>query len=216
MKTFVKLCGLKDPATVRLVPEGGAAGFVIDVPTSPSNLSIAQAADLLAEVPTEAEAWAVVVSPSAELVHRLFDEVGVDRIQVYGSIPSEGLEFLEIHHLVPSLPIPGSGTDGPAPAIPPAEDYARLHLHSQGDPLADGLSARPDWAMCARLVDEQPGRKLVLSGGLTPESVGEAIATVHPWGLDVSAGVESAPGTKDPARIQAFLSAVLTAEKPAP
>ncbi|MFI5413594.1 MAG: hypothetical protein ACHQ0I_03295, partial [Candidatus Lutacidiplasmatales archaeon] len=104
MSTFVKFCGLKDPAIVKEVPPGGAAGFVVDVPASPRNVTLEAALELIPHVPTEAEAWAVVVDPSAELLHRLFDEVGVDRIQVYGKIPT-GLEFLEIHHLVPSVPI---------------------------------------------------------------------------------------------------------------
>lgn len=213
MRSFVKVCGLMDPEPTRLVPDGGAAGFVIDVPASPSNLSIAQAAELIPAVPTGAEAWAVVVDPSADLIHRLFEEVGVDRIQVYGPVPS-GLEFLEIHHLVPSLPLPAQGGDGPMPPVPPAEDYSRLHVHAGPNPLADGMGSPANWEMAARLVDGQPGRKVVLSGGLTPENVAEAMVAVHPWGFDVSAGVESSPGRKDPARIQAFLTALEAAEHP--
>ncbi len=55
---------------------------------------------------------------------------------------------------------------------------------------------------------------LVLSGGLTPENVGEAIAAVHPWGVDSASGTEASPGVKDPARLQAFFRAVETADSP--
>jgi phosphoribosylanthranilate isomerase len=213
MKTFVKLCGLRTPETVRMAPDGGAAGFVIQVPGSSRNLSIEDAGSLVEHVPQDAEAWAVVVDPSAELIHKLFDEVGVDRIQVYGTIPPD-LEFLEIHHLVPSLPVPPPGSGGEAPKIPPAEDYPRLHLDAAGQPLPGGSGVRPDWEMCARIVDSQPGRKLVLAGGLTPENAQEALAVVRPWGVDVSSGIESAPGVKDPERIKAFLAAVLEFESP--
>lgn len=216
MKTSVMISGLTDPETVRMVPVGGAAGFVIDVPSSPSNLSIVEAAALVPEVPNDAEAWAIVFDPSADQIHRLFEEVSVDRILVYGPIPQTELEFLEIHHMVPSLRIPATGTEGPAPAIPPAEDYSRLHLHAADAPLSDGLAGRPDWAMCASIVDTQPGRKVVLSGGLTPENIAEALATVRPWGVDVSAGVENGPGHKDPGRVKAFLDAVLAAEATPP
>jgi phosphoribosylanthranilate isomerase len=207
MRTFVKFCGLKDPLAVKQVPSGGAAGFVIDVPASPRNVSPEVALDLVADVPAEAEAWAVVVDPSAELIHRLFDEVGVDRVQVYGNVPP-GLEFLEVHHLVPSVPVPPSAEGAEDPKIPPAEDYPRVHLDAAGQPLPGGSGTRPDWEVCARIVDAHPGRKFVLAGGLSPENVADALGSVRPWGVDVSSGIESAPGVKDPARMQAFLRAV--------
>jgi len=207
MKTFVKLCGLTDAAAVALVPDGGAAGFVVGQPGSPRNLAPEVIPGLIDGLSKEAEAWAVVRDPSSALVHQLFDDVEVDRIQVYGTIPSD-LEFLEIHHIVPSLPIgrPGSGeTD---PVVPPAEDYARLHLDVSGDPLPAGSPELPDWETCRRLVDAHPGRKLLLAGGITPQNVGEALQQVRPWGIDVSAGIESSPGHKDAALIKAFLGAV--------
>ncbi len=207
MKTFVKFCGLKDREAVALVPSGGAAGFVVEVPGSPRNLSVEATAALLEHVPAEAEAWAVVVAPSAALVHRLFDEAGVDRIQVYGAIPT-GLEFLEVHHLVPSMAILPEAGDAELPKVPPAEDYPRIHLDAAGQPLPGGSGVRPDWTACAKIVDSNPGRKFVLAGGLTPENVADALATVNPWGVDVSSGIERQPGVKDPDRMRAFLAAV--------
>jgi phosphoribosylanthranilate isomerase len=211
VKTFVKLSGLTDSAAVRLVPDGGAAGFLVGVPGSPRNLEPARAAELVAEVPAGAEVWAVALSPSAELIHQLFDEVGVDRVQVFGTLP-DGLEYLEMHHLVPSLAVPLPGSEGAEPKVPPAEDFSRLHLDAAGDPARDGSAQRPDWEMCARIVDAQPGRKLTLAGGLTAENVAEAMAAVRPWGVDVTAGVESAPGRTDAARVAAFLAALERAE----
>jgi phosphoribosylanthranilate isomerase len=207
MKTFVKFCGLKDAAAVHEVPAGGAAGFVVEVPSSPRTLPADTVASLIDEVPTEAEAWAVVVNPSADLIHRLFDEVGVDRIQVYGPVPG-GLEFLEVHHLVPSIPVGPPGGDLPEPVVPPAEDYPRVHLDAAGQPVPGGSGVRPDWEVCARIVDAHPGRKFVLAGGLTPENAVDALATVRPWGLDVSSGIESAPGVKDLEKMRAFVRAV--------
>lgn len=212
MKTFVKFCGLSEAAACRLVPEGGAAGFVIDVPASPRNLSRKSAAELVGEVPNGAEAWAVVVEPTAELIHALFDEVGVDRVQVYGRIP-DGLEFLEIHHLVPSLAIGAPGSGAPVPPVPPAESFPRIHLDAADGPLPGGNAIRPDWDTCAQLVESNPGRKFVLSGGLTSENVAEALQRVRPWGVDVSSGVEDRPGHKDPERMRAFLAAVEKQER---
>ncbi|HYA69867.1 MAG TPA: phosphoribosylanthranilate isomerase [Thermoplasmata archaeon] len=207
MKTFVKFCGLSDTSAVKEVPAGGAAGFVIGVPASPRNLTPERAAELIPDVPTEAEAWAVVVDPAADLIHRLFDDVGVDRIQVYGAIPS-GLEFLEVHHLVPSMAISPAPASAELPKVPAAEDYPRIHLDAAGQPLPGGSGTRPDWDLCARIVDAHPGRKFVLAGGLTPENVADALASVRPWGVDVSSGIERAPGVKDVERMRAFLRAV--------
>ncbi|MGD0250814.1 MAG: phosphoribosylanthranilate isomerase [Thermoplasmata archaeon] len=207
MKTFVKFCGLSDPAHVKEVPAGGAAGFVLEVPDSPRNITLDRATELIELVPAEAEAWAVVVQPSEDLLHRLFDEVGVDRIQVYGEVPP-GLEFLEVHHLVPSVPVAASAAGSPDPTIPPAEDYPRIHIDSAGRPLPGGSGVRPDWEVCARIVDSHPGRKFVLAGGLTPQNVADALATVRPWGVDVSSGIESAPGVKDVEKMRAFVRAV--------
>jgi phosphoribosylanthranilate isomerase len=207
VRTFVKFCGLTEPSHVAEVPAGGAAGFVLDVPKSPRNVPAERVTELIEKLPSEAEAWAVVVRPTAELIHRLFDEVGVDRIQVYGDVPA-GLEFLEVHHIVPSVPVRTVGADAPDPVIPAAEDYPRIHLDAAGQPLPGGSGVRPDWEVCARIVDTHPGRKMVLAGGLTAENVADALLTVRPWGVDVSSGVESAPGVKDIEKMRAFVRAV--------
>ncbi len=212
MRTFVKFCGLRRPEEVAEVPAGGAAGFVVNVPDSPRNLAPEEAASLIEKLPSEAEAWGVVVSPDIALIRRLFEEVGVDRIQVYGPVP-DGLEYLERHHLVPSVAIPPAGAPTDSVALPPGEDYPRIHLDAAGQPLPGGSGVRPDWETCARLVDANPGRKLVLAGGLTPENVGEALGSVRPWGVDVSSGIESAPGVKEIARMRAFAAAVEAFEK---
>ncbi|MFI5415633.1 MAG: hypothetical protein ACHQ16_08340, partial [Candidatus Lutacidiplasmatales archaeon] len=137
MKTFVKLCGLTSAEAVALVPEGGAAGFLVGVPGSPRNLLPEAIPALIDALPKDTEAWGVVHHPSSALVHQMFDDVGVDRLQVYGAVPGD-LEFLEIHHMVPSLALPRPGSGGSAPAVPPAEDYARLHLDAIDTPVADG------------------------------------------------------------------------------
>jgi phosphoribosylanthranilate isomerase len=207
VKTFVKFCGLRSAEEVAEAPAGGAAGFVIGVPASPRNLEPERAAALIERLPSEAEAWAVVVDPSIELIRRLFDDVGVDRIQVYGAVP-EGLEYLERHHLVPSLPVGPAPAGSEPPKVPPAEEYPRVHLDAGGQPLPGGSGVRADWELCARLVDANPGRKFVLAGGLTAENVREALGSVRPWGVDVSSGIERAPGIKDPAKMRAFAAAV--------
>lgn len=207
MRTFVKFCGLRDPATLPEVPDGGAAGFVVGVPSSPRNLSLEEAAGLVGRLSSEVEGWAVTVAPTAEFVRRVFEEVGVDRIQVHGGIP-DGLDYLERHHLVPSLALPPRGVEGPLPSVPPAEEFPRIHLDTAGQPSWGGTGAVANWELAARLVDQNPGRKLLLSGGLGPENVVDALSSVRSWGVDVSSGVETSPGVKDPEKMRAFVAAV--------
>lgn len=211
MKTFVRFGGLTEERAVAAVPDGGAAGFVFGLPGSPRSLSADRLTDLVGRLPSGVEAWAQVQDPTLETIRQLFDEVGVDRIEVHGRVP-EGLEFLEIHHLIPSLPLPPEAAEEPVPKVPPAEDYPRLHLDAPGAPLSTGHEARGNWEVAQRLVDGQPGRKLTLSGGLTAANVAAALATVRPWGLGVCASVESAPGRSEPDRMAAFVAAVLAGE----
>jgi phosphoribosylanthranilate isomerase len=104
-----------------------------------------------------------------------------------------------------------------------AERFGRLPVYRDSQVLApatgepvlfeaavSGQGALADWQRAAELAR---AHKLVLAGGLTPDNVGEAIATVRPWGVDVSSGVESKRGMKDVGRIAAFLQAVREAEQ---
>ena len=76
--------------------------------------------------------------------------------------------------------------------------------------MPGGTGTPPSWSACARVVGASPGRKVLLGGGLTPENVAEALAFVHPWGVDVSSGIEATPGRKDVERMRRFLDAVAT------
>ncbi|MGD0718053.1 MAG: phosphoribosylanthranilate isomerase [Thermoplasmata archaeon] len=207
MRTFVKFCGLSDPATIELVPEWGAAGFVIGVPASPRNIPLERAAKLAEAVPSNREIWAVTVDPAPELIQRIFEEMGTDRVQVHGAIPV-GLDTVVRRHLVPSLPVPRSGSGDPVPQLPGSDVASLIHLDAAGGARPGGGGVPADWGVCAGIVASAPGRKIVLGGGLTPETVEAALTEVAPWGVDVSSGIESAPGVKDPKRMLAFLDAV--------
>jgi phosphoribosylanthranilate isomerase len=211
MPTAVKFGGLTWAGAVAAVPEGSVAGFILGVPDSPRNLDPSAATELIGKLVPGAEAWAETQDPSAAFVRTLFEEVGVDRIEVHGKIP-EGLEFLELHHLVPSVPFPLDGTEGALPTVPPAEDFPRLHLAPAGNGLIDGERHRPNWELCRQVVDGQPGRKLTLAGGLDASNIAEAIAVVRPWGVGVTDAVLGPDGRMDPAKMTAFLAAVRAAD----
>jgi phosphoribosylanthranilate isomerase len=92
-----------------------------------------------------------------------------------------------------------------------AEQAADWPEHILFEGAKSGVGMQPDWDHAAQLARRSC---LMLAGGLTPENVREAIIRVHPWGVDVSSGVESSPGVKDPAKIAAFIHAAREAEGP--
>ncbi len=110
---------------------------------------------------------------------------------------------------------PAWGKSGRRPLViaaadsPGAEDADLLLVDARRPGRYGGTGERADWAAAARLAASRP---LVLAGGLTPHSVAEAVAAVRPFALDVSSGVEAAPGVKGAGLLRAFTAAVVTAD----
>jgi phosphoribosylanthranilate isomerase len=212
--TFVKFCGITDVATAALGPLGGAVGFVTGVPDSPRNLDPDALRALVRAVPDGVEAWAVVRSPRPAFVHRLFEDAGVDRVQVHGD-PPFGLGAEDRARIVPVVQVPASATPSAMRVDPPEPRLARspIVLDAATPDGRGGHGLRPDWGQCATLVSAHPQRPFVLAGGLDPDNVQEALARVRPWGVDVSTGIESSPGVKDHQRMARFLAAVVAFER---
>ena len=209
----VKICGLTDLETLHAATDAGAAyvGFVF-FPMSPRNISVEAAALLAAEVPPGVMKVALMVNPSDEDLDRILASVPLDMIQLHGHETPERVTEVRARTGLPVMKAVGIAD---ADDLPQLEAYARVADHllvdakppKSGDlPGGNGLSF--DWRLIA-------GRRWpvpwMLAGGLTPESVAEAVQMTGARALDVSSGVESAPGVKDPARIDAFLSAAAKA-----
>ncbi|HKW17318.1 MAG TPA: phosphoribosylanthranilate isomerase [Terriglobales bacterium] len=96
----------------------------------------------------------------------------------------------------------------------PAGIYDTVFLDSSTATQPGGTGVAFDWRAAAPAISEMKRQvKVVIAGGLRPENVSEAINILHPWGVDVSSGVESRPGKKDPAKVRAFIKAVREADK---
>ncbi|GGE39897.1 phosphoribosylanthranilate isomerase [Actibacterium pelagium] len=206
----VKICGLSTPDHVAAAVDAGAAyvGFVF-FPKSPRNVSIELAAELAAEVPVGVAKVALVVNADNALLDEITAKVPVDMLQLHGKeTPARVAEVKERY----GLPVMK------AVGIADAEDLAQIDAYM---PVADQLliDAKPpknadlpggnglsfDWTLLA-------GRKYwtkpwMLAGGLTPDNVGEAARRTGAQQVDVSSGVESAPGQKDSDMIAAFIEA---------
>lgn len=116
---------------------------------------------------------------------------GADGIRAYGAAGDEGSPMSFAHPAPPAALVPQLLVDAYQPGV-----YG-------------GAGQPGDWGIAAALA--QRCARLLLAGGLTPDNVGEAIAQVRPWGVDVSSGVEARPGRKDPARVRAFVAAARAA-----
>lgn len=197
MRVRVKICGLRTPEAVAAAVRSGAdaLGFVFSA--SPRRIAVPDARALAAEIPPFVARVAVLWNPDAEEVSRVCDTFLPDVVQCepgdYGAAPhAGGAAFLAVLH------------DGPdvaarARALPAG---AAVLLEAAG---RGGRGVAPDWSRAAAIARTRP---LVLAGGLTPANVGDAIRTVRPYAVDVSSGVESSPGVKDPGLIERFIEAV--------
>jgi phosphoribosylanthranilate isomerase len=195
MRVFVKICGLTTPEGVAAAVKAGAdaAGFVFS--PSPREVTPAQARKLAAALPAGVRRVAVFRHPPPGWITRVLDEFPADWVQSDAAdLPGVDLGGAE------ALPVFRSGA--PLPALLPD-----LLLFEGPD---SGTGRVADWAAGAELAQRT---RVILAGGLNPANLAEALATVRPWGVDVSSGVEASPGSKDPALVTAFVAAARRAEQ---
>ena len=205
MRVRVKICGVTDAQGIDAAVEAGAdaLGFVFAV--SERRIDPADAQRLAERVPPLVSKVAVFRYPTLPELQSMRARFAADVIQA-----EPGRDVLKEAGRVRLLPVFHDSESL-------LDRVTRLHEGGGGPrtillegPGRGGRGVRPDWSRAEAAARLGP---LILAGGLTPENVGEAIRTVRPWGVDVSSGVESAPGTKDPARIRAFIAAVREAER---
>jgi phosphoribosylanthranilate isomerase len=203
-RMHVKICGITRAEDAELAASLGAwaIGFIL-WPQSKRMADAAVAAGIARSMRRRLELVGVFVNPTLDEVVQAAEAIGFTYVQLHGD---EGPAFCTAVaertgvRVIKALRI-GSGAD-----IRDAERYhTDLHLLDAAAGAAYGGTGRTwDWDLIAQRHSKIP---LVLSGGLTPDNVAEAIAAVRPWAVDVSSGVESAPGVKDPAKVEAFFAA---------
>ncbi len=191
MNLLVKICGITSPTALEAAVDAGAdaVGFVFHSASS-RNVTPADAARLTARLPPNVRSVAVTLHPTQQLVDAVLDAF---RPTVW---QTDAADFAEV-------------------AVPDAVE--RWAVYRAGAPLPAALPKRmlfegarsgageaADWKQAAALARRT---ELILGGGLSPGNVASAVAAVRPFGVDVSTGVESAPGRKDVARVREFVKA---------
>jgi len=205
MRTRVKICGITRMVDARTAAEAGADAIgLVFYPPSPRFLSREQARTVRRALPPFVGAVALFVNAGREEVARVLDEVRPDALQFHGEESPDfceqfGVPYIKACRVREGVDLleylgPYSGASG---------WLADAYVEAYG-----GTGTSFDWSVVPR----RRSLPLVLSGGLTSDNVGDAIRLVRPWGVDVSSGVESAPGIKDAARIAAFIKEVRNAD----
>ena len=194
MSLLVKICGLRDADTVAAAVAAGAnaVGFVFA--ESPRRVSVAEARDAARDVPREVKRVAVMRHPTAAAWAEVRDGFGPDVLQ------TDIADFA-------SLDVPGSIAKWPV--IREGDEIDEWPAEFVYEGRASGVGMPVDWH---RAAEAGAHGRMVLAGGLDAGNVATAIAIGRPFGVDVSSGVESAPGIKDAALIREFIGAVRAAE----
>ena len=216
MALTIKICGLSAPDTLEVALDAGAdyVGFVFFSP-SPRNLSPEAARLLGAQVKGRAAKVALTVDANDDFLAAIIAALKPDMLQLHGKETTDRVVAVRTRFGLPVMKAVPIATRADVAAIRP---YAAVadRLLFDARPPADatrpgGLGRRFDWTLLSGI---DAGMPWMLSGGLDPGNVAEAIAITGARGVDVSSGVERAPGEKDPGRIRAFIRAARDAEAP--
>jgi phosphoribosylanthranilate isomerase len=195
VKPLVKICGLADSVAVQAAVEAGAGAVGFVFADSVRRISPADAARLAANLPTQIKRVAVMLHPSNEQWLEVRDVFKPDILQT----DLTDFEYLDVTDDFCTWPVLREG-------IVSADDPWPETFVYEGK--ASGKGQRVDWQVAAQ--HARRGR-MVLAGGLNCDNVREAVETVAPYAVDVSSGVESAPGIKDVRLIRAFIEAAFSA-----
>ncbi|HEX4612388.1 MAG TPA: phosphoribosylanthranilate isomerase, partial [Urbifossiella sp.] len=205
----VKICGVTTPADVRHAAEVGADAVGLNFyPKSPRFLTPAAAAAVVRELPPFTAPVGVFVGMPLRQVCAVAFQLGLRGVQTYDDRPPEDDPFPFAH--VPAFRVADAAQlDGVQRFVVAARTAGRLPAAVLIDSFVPGqMGGTGHVAPWHLLAGFDPGVPVILAGGLTPDNVGDAVAAVRPWGVDVASGVESEPGRKDPDKVARFVRAV--------
>ena len=205
MSVKVKICGITTVADGVAAAEAGADMIgLMFYESSPRHIPINMAAEISRAVSTFVVKVGVFVNPTEDAVLRAIGECGVTLLQFHGEETPEfctqfGVMSMKAFRVRDAESLAG---------LPDYPTDAYL-LDAYSPEAHGGTGANFNWDLA--IAAKQSGRPIFLAGGLTPENVGTAVRQVQPFGVDVSSGVETAPGIKDHGKVRAFIAAARTA-----
>jgi phosphoribosylanthranilate isomerase len=215
MSLIVKICGLSTPETLDAALAAGAdmVGFVF-FPPSPRHVSLEVARDLGRQVKGRAKKVALSVDADDALLANSIDALQPDILQLHGKETTARLRDIKQKFGLPVMKAIAVETRADLTALPGYADVADRILFDarapKGATRPGGLGAAFDWHLLENLDLKLP---FMVSGGLNAANVAEAVRVTRAGGVDISSGVERAPGLKDPEMIRAFVRAARATEE---
>jgi len=205
----IKICGITNADDAMAAIEAGAdaLGFMF-YEQSPRNVSIASVAKIARELPPFVSLVGVFVDPTEEVIAQAQGECGLDALQFHGQESTAFCERFAHHRIIKSFRIQNAESLRGLPAYRTAAWLLDSHVPGQ----LGGTGTRFNWDLASEA--RKLGRPIILAGGLTARNVAEAIRKVQPYAVDVSTGVESAPGRKDPDKLREFITAARKFDSP--
>jgi len=205
MQTKVKICGVTNVADALAAAGAGADMIGLNFyEGSPRHVTLAAAVEISRALPPFVLRVGVFVNPAEDLVLRALGECNLNLLQFHGDEPSDfctqfgvmSMKAVRVRDAASLKTLENFHTDA-----------FLLDAHSQSG--LGGTGEKFNWELA--VAAQKFGKPVFLAGGLTPENVAEAVRQVRPFAVDVSSGVESAPGKKDAAKVRAFIAAVRAA-----
>lgn len=196
----VKLCGITRPEDAELAAsvDAWAIGFILWA-GSKRAADPAVAAGIARAQRRRLETVGVFVTPTLDEVAHAVEAIGLTHVQLHGD---EGPAFCNaVAQRTGARVIKAQSIESGADMRAIERFHTDFHMLDSGR----GTGRTWDWSLLAQRHSQVP---VILAGGLTPENVADAVATVQPWAVDVATGVEASPGVKDPAKVEAFMAAV--------
>lgn len=208
----IKICGITSVGDARAVAAAGADAVGVNFyAKSPRYVTSEKAREIIDALPAEMVKVGLFVNAPAEEVCQTFDKLGLDLIQVHGDEPPEFLARLGGRPVMRAFRL---GEAGLGPVRGYLADCRQLAcvpqlvlVDASVEGSYGGTGEVADWRTLREYPRDSACPPLVLAGGLTPGNVAEAIGIVGPGAVDTASGVESGPGRKDPAAVEAFVRA---------
>jgi phosphoribosylanthranilate isomerase len=211
MRTWIKICGTTSVGDALASVEAGADALGFIFAPSKRRITLEKAQEIIQELPPKVEKIGVFLSATVDEIRTAVTEAGLTGIQMHGNeVPAEVFRNLpedRRESLRKIKTILADELEFKLPGAMAASGAVDAWLLDSGA----GSGKTFDWQAARKNLAGREGR-FIIAGGLTPENVGDALRTFHPWGVDVVSGVEYEPGRKDWNKLKAFVAAVRKAE----